>query len=93
MTTEILYQILLVVLIVAGLFLIVALWRLIDVLSDLKKVSNIISKRAAEIDTYVGNILSSFKETADMIKGFLYSFDIIRAIREKYLEAKNKDNR
>ncbi len=91
MVTEVIYQILLVALIVAVIFLIFVLWKLYTVLIDLKTVSTLASKRSIEIDKYLGKILQSMENIGDTVKGFIYSLDFIKAIKEKFINKKEQN--
>lgn len=81
---DILTQILLIVLIFAGIWLIAVLWRLFEVLGDIKTVTEITSRRAREIDEGIDRARQTFQSTMEALKGFLLSFDIIKAIKNKF---------
>lgn len=81
--TETLIQVLIGVLIIASVILIVVLWRFYEVLSDTKETTAIISKRVKQLDVAYEKTRSSVSDFANVIKGFVYSFDFIKMIREK----------
>lgn len=81
--TEILIQILLVVLIIASIVLIAALWRFYEVLSDTKETTSIVAKRMKQADNAIDKAKASLSDMTQVVKGFVYSFDFLRTLREK----------
>jgi len=84
MTTELLYQLFLVVLIIIGIILIVVLWKVMDILRDVKKTTTIVSKRSIQIDNYLEKAVDSARGVREMLKGFLFSFDFLKYFKQKF---------
>ncbi len=93
MTPELLYQILLAVSIIAVVCLVIVLWRLFTILNDVKVVSDVAKKRTLEVDLYIGKTMQSLQGIGDAIRGFIYSFDFIKAIREKFVNKGEKNEK
>ncbi|MEI7791918.1 MAG: hypothetical protein WCI57_00300 [Candidatus Berkelbacteria bacterium] len=83
MLTETLFQILLIVGIVAGVLFIIVFCRFYDVLADIKSVTKVVSKRVNEIDAQIAEIQIMVRNCIDVVKGFAASFDFIKTIKNK----------
>ena len=83
MLTETLFQILLIVGIVAGVLFIVVFCRFYDVLADIKSITKVVSRRVNEIDAQIAEIQVMIKNCVDVVKGFAASFDFIKTIKNK----------
>lgn len=81
MSEVILIQILLVVAIIAGIMLVLVLGRAFQILSDVKGISGIIADRVKDIDQSVQRTKEAIAEFLDGVKGFLYSFGFMQAIK------------
>jgi len=81
--SELLYQILLAVLIVAVVFLIFVLWRLYNVLTDLNTASDIIAKKVTAIGLLIDDTISMIENLKHTAQGFLNSIKNFGAIKEK----------
>ncbi len=88
MTTEAWIQILVAVSIVAVVFLIVTLYRLFGVLGDVKEVTEIAADRAKEVDAKIDQAEKKIDSLSEVLKGFVYSLDIIKIIRDKFKQTK-----
>ncbi len=93
MTTEAWVQILVAVSIVAVVFLIVTLYRLYGVLGDVKEVSAIAAERAKEVDAKIDQAEKKIDSLSEVLKGFVYSLDIIKVIREKFKKSQKEDKK
>ena len=93
MTTDAWVQILIAISIVAVIVLIGTLYRLFRVLGDVKDVTKITSERAKEIDTKIDQVEEKIASVPEMLKGFLYSLDIIKIIKDKFKQTKKKDKK
>lgn len=82
--SDLLYQILLAVLIVAVVFLILILWRLYNILTDLNAASEIIAKQVSALGVLVNNIIKSLEEYSQSIKSFLESVKSLGNIKQKF---------
>ena len=83
MLTETLFQILLVVGIVAGVLFIVVFCRFYDVLADIKSITKVVSRRVNEIDVQIGELQVLIAKCIETIKVFMHSFDFIKNIKNK----------
>lgn len=92
MLDETLYQIAITVFIIAGLFLILVLWRCYDVLTDVKDSTKIVKRRIKEIDQLVKEAQNSIEKLGQILSSFAGSFEKITEIRNKVgsLWEKNK---
>lgn len=81
-------QLLEIVYLVVGIFLCIVLYRLILILGDVKETSAIISKRAKEADRSIDKFSTSIADIASAIKGFVYSFGAVKAVKNKIDEFK-----
>lgn len=88
MSTETMLLVLYAVFIIVGVFLIAVLWRLFDILSNFKEISNILKKRAIEIDESVSKAKNSFTDFVELMKSFIFSMGFVRNIRNSM---KNKE--
>lgn len=93
MTTEAWIQILVAVSIVAVVFLIVTLYRLFGVLGDVKEVTEIAAERAKEVDAKIDQAEKKIDSLSEVLKGFFYSLDIIKIIRDKFKQTKKEDKK
>ena len=84
--TETLYQIFLLILSGVGVFVIIVLVQLIMILVDVKKTTTVVSKRTEQLDGYIEKVVYSLKDTRDLIRGFMLSFDFIKNLRDKFVE-------
>lgn len=81
--SELLYQILLAVLIVAVIFLILVLWRLYNILTEFNAASQIITKQVAALGSLVDNIIKSFEGFEQFIKTFFESLKSMGNFKQK----------
>lgn len=93
MTTDAWVQILVAVSIIAVFFLIVTLYRLFGVLGDVKEVTEIAAERAKEVDAKIDLAEKKIDSLSEVLKGFVYSLDIIKIIRDKFNKAKKQDKK
>ena len=84
MDREIWIQVLLAVSIIAVGFLIAVFWRLLNIMADTKRVTKVLAERVEEADKLIDKTENGIKNIAEMMKGVLYSIDIVKAIREKF---------
>jgi len=84
MNTELLYQLFLIVLSIAGAVLIVVLFKVLEILDDVKKTTGIVRKRSVQLDSYFERAVDSAKNFRETIKGFLFSFDMLKMIKQKF---------
>ena len=84
MNTELLYQLFLIVLSIAGAVLIVVLFKVLEILDDIKRTTTIVRKRSVQIDTYFERFVDSAKNLRETVKGFLFSFDMLKMIKQKF---------
>lgn len=82
-TTEILFQVSLVFVVMALVFLIVVLWRLYKVLTDINDTTEITKRRARDFDLWLNQIESSVDNIADVMKGMAVSFQKLTKIKNK----------
>lgn len=82
--SELLYQILLAVLIVAVVFLIMVLWRLYNILTDFNTASEIIAKQVKQAGVLVNDIVKSLEGFKQSLKGFMESIKSIGNIKQKF---------
>jgi len=83
MLTETLFQVLLVILIFAGVLFIVVFCRLYNVLADIKSITAVVSKRVQEVDEKVGELQTMVENCVETVKGFMLSFDFLKNIKNK----------
>jgi len=91
MTTEAWVQILIAVSIVAVIVLIAALYRLFDVLGDVKETTAIAEKRAKEIDAKIDEAEETISSYSGVVKRFFSSLDIIKIVADRFKKRQNKD--
>jgi hypothetical protein len=91
MLTTVLFQILLIVLIVAGALLIANFWRWYGILGDLKSVSEIVSRRVKEADLAVENIKTIIRGWRETVTGFVYSLGFVKTLRRLFENNKKGD--
>ena len=82
--SELLYQILLAVLIVAVVFLVLVLWRLYNVLTDLNTASNIIAKKVTAIGLLIDDTINMIDNLKHTVNGFLSSIKSLGNIKQKF---------
>ena len=73
MCENILYQILLGVLIIGGVFLIMVLWKLYQVLLDVRSATVRVSKRVEQIDNMIDIFGEKMKGIGSVVAGFVTS--------------------
>jgi hypothetical protein len=83
MSTELLIQLLIGISIVAIGFMIAIFWRVFGILSDVKETTVIVKKRVQDVDAGIGKFEKTLTEGMDALKGFVYSLEFIKSIREK----------
>jgi len=91
--TEILYQIALFVLIVAGIMLIYVLYQVSVKLYDLGDTAKIIRNRVYELDKLVGSLEGSLNSISEAIKNFTSSYEKIVSAKEKIQSFFNNDKK
>jgi hypothetical protein len=82
--SELLYQILLAVLIVAVFFLILVLWRLYNILTDFNAASEIIAKQVTALGALVNDIIKSLEGFRQSLKSFFESVKSLGNIKQKF---------
>lgn len=92
MTTGLLVQILVIAAIVAVIYLIVALSRLQGVIDDAKEITGVTAKRIRELDKAVDSTEERLKSASDAVRGFVYSLDFIKIIRDKIMKEKREED-
>lgn len=90
MSTELLTQVLIIATIVAVIYLILVLKRAYEVLGDTKEVSTIAAKRTKEVDERISAAENKLDSFSDAVRGFVYSFDFIKMLRDKLMNEKKK---
>ncbi|HOX40711.1 MAG TPA: hypothetical protein PK263_00785 [bacterium] len=88
--TETLIQILIVAAIIAIVFLCVVLSRLYQILSDVKETTDIVSVRVRKTDAAIEKTANSIEGYVQAVQGFLYSFEIVKFVKNKIDEMKKK---
>lgn len=83
MDADILYQFAMAMVIIAFLMLILVLWRLYLVLTDVNDMTKVIQKRTREVDGLIDNFQSTVKNYKEIVLAFLESFNNIKKIKEK----------
>jgi hypothetical protein len=81
---EILKEILLVVFIFVGIWLIAVLWRAFEVFGDLHLISQISAKRVKQLDEGIETAKQTVVGVVEGMKAFLFSFDFIRSLRNSF---------
>ena len=81
--SELLYQILLAVLVVAVVFLILVLWRLYNILTDFNSASQIIAKQVKAAGTLVNDIIKSLEGFKQSLQGILESIKSLGNLKQK----------
>lgn len=84
MYESILYQILLAVLIVGGVFLVMVLFRLYQVLTDIKDATTIISRRVEQIDGLIDSAGNKLKGLCGMASEFVSSIVGGKKVKEVF---------
>lgn len=92
MTTDAWIQILIAVSIVAVIVLIAALYRLFEVLGDVKVTTKIAAERAKEIDATIDQAEEKIGSIAEVVRGFMHSLDVIKIIKDKFKNKKGKND-
>jgi len=80
---EITTQILVVLAIVVAVFMIVVLWRLNQVLLDVKDTTAIAKKRAKDFDSWLSQAEATVSDFATAFKNFLGTFEQLKKIKNK----------
>lgn len=83
MSTELMIQLLIGISIIAIIFWIAVLWRVFGILTDVKETTIIVKKRVQDVDAGIGKFEKTITEGMDALKGFVYSLEFIKSIREK----------
>ena len=83
MTSDILYQILLGVLIVATVALIFVLVRLYMILTDVNKASKIISEKVSKVGVLVDHIVEMLESARETVRGAMESIKNVSKIKDK----------
>lgn len=91
MTIEFLYQTALVAVIIATIMLILVLWRMYLVLTDINATTQITKKRAKDFDLWLSEIESSVNSFSEVLRGFVKSFQSIAKIKNKIEAFVNAD--
>ena len=91
--SELLYQILLAVLIVAVVFLVLVLWRLYNILTDFNTASQIIAKQVTAAGVLVNDIIKSLEGFKQSLKGFFESVKSIGNIKQKFSDFWDDDKK
>ena len=76
--------------IIAAILLIMVLFRAYNVLGDAKDVSAIAAKRSKELDVKIDQAETKLDSISDAIRGFVYSFDFIKMLRDKLMKEHKK---
>lgn len=84
--TEILYQILLAVAIIAGLMLIVNLWRLQTILRRAQKVAAMAETQIVALNNQLESLEKFLAGQIAALQAFLQSFDFLRKIKDKLVK-------
>ncbi|MFA7253674.1 MAG: hypothetical protein WC107_03890 [Patescibacteria group bacterium] len=74
-------QILVLVSIIAVLLLCAVLLRLYQIMTNVKKTSDIMEKRVSELDRAIDKLEAKAETLVEMVKGFFYSMDFIKKIK------------
>ena len=82
--SELLYQILLAVLVVAVIFLILVLWRLYNILTDFNAASQIIAKQVTALGALVDDIIKSLEGFMLSLKSIFESVKSLGNIKQKF---------
>lgn len=93
MAAEILYQILLLVGIIAGLLLIINLWRLYQILGQTKEITTIVNSRLKSLNERLAEAENFLSGLTQMLKTFVTSFEAMRKIKDKISEYQNQDKK
>ncbi len=80
---DILYQVLFIVIIIATLMLILVLWRLYMVLTDINDTTKITKRRARDFDLWLSEAEKAFNNFSDMLKSFVGTFNQFKQIKNK----------
>lgn len=88
---EILCEVLLSLSIVAVIFLIVAFYKTITILSDVKDSSSIINKRVKDVDSVVSGLENTVRGFSGILKSFLISLDGIKSYFKNKEKKESKD--
>jgi hypothetical protein len=86
--SQTLIEILVSVSIIAVIMAIGVLWRLFQILTDIKEVSGIAKKRAEEIDTVIDRAKEGIINLEQTTKGFIQSLGIAKFIKQFIIENK-----
>ena len=90
--TEILYQIALIVVIIAGLILIALLVRAYQILGSVDDSSKIVNRRLHDLDAVVSSLQSYASNTVETLKYFTTTMDAVKRFFDKNKkEKKEKD--
>lgn len=81
--SEILYQVLLGVLIVATIALIFVLVRAYLILTDINKASKVISEKVSKVGVLVDHIVEMLESARETVKGALESIKSVSKIKDK----------
>jgi len=81
MNEAILIQILLVLAVIAGILFIAILWRVFQVMTDIKTITSTIAARVKDIDQSIERTKEMLTEFIDGVKNFVYSFGFMQAIK------------
>ncbi len=91
--SELLYQILLAVLIMAVVFLILVLWRLYNILTDFNAASEIIAKQVTALGALVDDIIKSLEGFRQSLKSFFESVKSLGNIKQKFSDFWDDDKK
>lgn len=91
--TDLLYQIALFVLIIAGIMLIYVLYQVAVKLNDLGDTAKIIRNRVHDADNLINSLEGSLNNINDSIKNFTSSYEKIITAKEKIQSFFNNDKK
>lgn len=94
MSTDLLLRIVLVLSSIAIIFLIVVLWRLYKVLTDVNETTTIAKKRAHDLDNWIDKIESAVGNMSETVKGILTSLESLKVVKDSIVSIiKEKTNK
>lgn len=85
MPTNLLLQVVLILVAIATAFLIVVLWRLYKVLTDINDTTSIAKRRAHDIDGWIDKIENAVGNLSETVKGILTSLESLRVIKDNII--------
>ena len=88
--TDLLLQIVLILTAIALVLLMVVLWRMYTVLSDVNEATTITKKRIKSIDKWMSEFDYSIKSITDVVKSFTKSLEKIKDFKNKIVGEETK---